>query len=179
MNIGQVLKGIAPTVATLLGGPLAGLAVEAVAAVFGMEDATKESVIAKLENTQLSSSDIVKLREAELQLKARAQEIGLDLEKLEQADRQGARILWTALIPNERFFLFLLAYFMIGGFFYAVYYVLAGKLPTDPNHLVLVGAVIGYASAKADQVVGFFFGSSSDSRKKTDQLADALKNATK
>jgi hypothetical protein len=39
--------------------------------------------------------------------------------------------------------------------------------------------VIGYASAKADQVVGFFFGSSSDSRKKTDQLADALKNATK
>lgn len=178
MSLGKVIGTIAPTVATLLGGPLAGLAVEVVGNIFGMPNATKEKVTELLQSGQLSGEQIVKLREAEIALKIRTQELGIDLEKLEALDRASARTLWTSFVQAERLFLFMLAYFLIGAFFYSLYFVLTGNLPSDPNHLVLVGAVIGYASAKADQVVGFFFGSSADSRKKTDQLAEAMRRIT-
>ena len=43
-NAADALKAIAPTIATALGGPLAGLAVDALGAAFGWTDATKEKV---------------------------------------------------------------------------------------------------------------------------------------
>lgn len=38
----------------------------------------------------------------------------------------------------------------------------------------LIGTIIGYASAKADQVISYFFGSSRGSKEKTDAMAAAV-----
>jgi hypothetical protein len=56
----------------------------------------------------------------------------------------------------------------MGGFFWIVWMVLSGRVKdlTDPVMIGMVGTLIGYASAKADQVVSYYFGSSAGSDRK-------------
>lgn len=65
-----------------------------------------------------------------------------------------------------------LAALVVGGFLFAVYMVLAGRVPglNDPVIAGMVGTLIGYASAKADQVVSYYFGSSAGSARKDELL---------
>ena len=85
----EALKSLAPTVAAALGGPLAGLAVEALSNVFGWKDATKEKVESIL-NGPLSSEDRARILEAEANLKIREKELGFKFEELAVKDRQAA-----------------------------------------------------------------------------------------
>jgi hypothetical protein len=48
---------------------------------------------------------------------------------------------------------------------------------TDPAIVGIIGTLIGYVSAKADQVVSYYFGSSSGSKDKTQAMSDALSKA--
>jgi hypothetical protein len=45
---------------------------------------------------------------------------------------------------------------------------------TDPAIVGSIGTLIGYVSAKADQVVSYYFGSSSGSKEKTQAMTDAM-----
>ncbi len=81
------LKALAPTVAAALGGPLAGLAVEALSRVFGWKDATKEKVESIL-NGPLSAEDRARIFEAETNLKIKEQELGFRFQELMVVDRQ-------------------------------------------------------------------------------------------
>lgn len=66
----------------------------------------------------------------------------------------------------------ILAILIVVGFFFIVYVVVTGKMTSsDPNLLVMIGSVIGYASAKADQVVSYYFGSSKSSADKDATIA--------
>ena len=70
------LKSIAPTLATALGGPLAGLAINAVSSALGIDaDKVQETI----SSGKLTADQIASIQQAELALKARAQELGLDL----------------------------------------------------------------------------------------------------
>lgn len=82
------LKQIAPTLATALAGPLAGIAVEAVGKAFGWENATKEKVEELITRGQMSSEDIVKLKMAEVELVRHERELGFRFAELEVRDRQ-------------------------------------------------------------------------------------------
>ncbi|HYE48577.1 MAG TPA: hypothetical protein VEB20_03230 [Azospirillaceae bacterium] len=57
------------------------------------------------------------------------------------------------------------------GFFATVGFVLSGRVGLTGEQGVLVGTIVGYVSAKADQVVAFFFGSSSGSQSKDGTIA--------
>ena len=100
--------------------------------------------------------------------------LGVELAKIASEDRDSARQReaavkdWTPRV---------LAFVIISGFLYTVYAVLSGVVEglRDPTMATIVGAVIGYISAKADQVVSYYFGSSAGSARKTDQM-DALIN---
>jgi hypothetical protein len=50
---------------------------------------------------------------------------------------------------------------------------------TDPAVVGIIGTLIGYVSAKADQVVSYYFGSSSGSKDKTAAMSDALSQVGK
>lgn len=63
-----------------------------------------------------------------------------------------------------------LAFFVIAGFLGMAFSVLFGQVRADT---VLVGTVIGYMSAKAEQVIAYYFGSTSDSRRKTEIMGQA------
>ena len=162
-----LVQRAAPALATALGGPLAGMAIRILGeTLLGDSDATEDRVAAAV--AAAKPEDLVRLRDADLAFRKHLTEAGIKLEEIAAADRADARKL--AVITGDLWTPRVLALVVVGGFFAAVVWVLAGGAVSDPTTATLVGAVVGYASAKADQVVSFWFGSSAGSRAKTEAL---------
>ena len=85
------LSKLLPTIGSLLGGPLGGAAVEAVGKALGMSEATTDKVQKALSSGNLTAEQIAALQAADLQLKTRMAELGIDAEKLAAEDRMSAR----------------------------------------------------------------------------------------
>lgn len=86
----KIAAAVAPTLATALGGPLAGVAVSAISdKLLGKPDGTEAEVAAAI--TAGGSDALARLREAEQAFTVRMRELDIDIEKLHQADRDGAR----------------------------------------------------------------------------------------
>jgi uncharacterized membrane protein len=66
-----------------------------------------------------------------------------------------------------------LAFLVICGFLGMVYGLLSGELKALDS--TLAGTLIGYVSAKAEQVVSYYFGSSLGSARKNELLAGGSK----
>lgn len=166
----RVVGTVAPTVAAALGGPLAGVAVGALSdALLGKPDGSADEVAAAIRTG--GAEGLLKVKEAERAFTARMKELDIDLERVHQADRASARERegktgdsWTPRV---------LGAIIIGGFLTTVWVLLTGKVEglKDPAVAATIGTVIGYVSAKADQVVSYYFGSSSGSAEKTALLA--------
>lgn len=169
----EILSKLLPTIATIIAGPLGGLAVEAIGSALGMTDATKEKVSEVLSNGSLSADQIAALKQAELNLQVKLKELDINLEDIKAKDRISARTLFVQgykLIGS-------IAVLTILGFYVCVGYILKGGLKgMSPEELVIVGTVIGYLAANAQSVYNYFFGSSSGSDKKTDSLVDSIKS---
>jgi hypothetical protein len=69
-----------------------------------------------------------------------------------------------------------LAALVIVGFLVCVWFVLTGQAKglNDPAIAATIGTLIGYVSAKADQIVSYYFGSSHGSAQKTVAMNNAL-----
>ncbi|MCO5213683.1 MAG: hypothetical protein M9936_28625 [Caldilinea sp.] len=167
-NAADALKAIAPTIATALGGPLAGLAVDALGAAFGWTDATKEKVESVLTSGQMSGEQIAQLKAAEIALQQRLAELKIDLESIDQKDRASARDRQSATKDGTNT---VLAYLIICSFIWMVALMLLGY--ASCRDLVLGGTLVGYLSAKAEQVLAYYFGSTRGSAMKTELLAKA------
>jgi hypothetical protein len=164
-NWTDIIKAVAPTAATLIAGPLGGLAVTAIGEALGMSEPTREKIEQALTGGQLTGEQIVALRTAEQNLKVRLRELDIRVEELEVQDRQSAREMQvktgSRVTPT-------LALVVIGGFLGMAGGVLFGGLKADS---VIAGTIIGYLSAKAEQVLSYYFGSSRGSDDKSGMLA--------
>ncbi len=167
MDWKAAIGAIAPTVATALGGPLAGLAVDAVGSAFGWTDATKEKVEEAFSKGQMTGEQILALKQAEIALVAQEKELGFKFAELEFRDRDSARQRESNVKDSTNK---ILAYAVVGGFLAVVGGTLAGWAKVDS---VLAGSLIGYLSAKAEQVLSYYFGSTSGSAEKSRLLAQA------
>ena len=65
-----------------------------------------------------------------------------------------------------------LAYLIVGAFVGVIIATLAGYSKTDS---VLAGTLIGYLSAKAEQVISYYFGSTHSSGQKNDIISNMMK----
>lgn len=167
-----VLASVAPALASALGGPLAGVAVKTIGdRLLGKPDATEDDVAAALAGGD--ASVLVRLREIDAQFRKEMAQIGVDLEKIAAEDRASARA--REVSARDSWTPRVLAAVVVVGFFATVYMVLAGHVAglKDPRVAVLVGTLVGYASAKADQVVGYYFGSSVGSARKTELMGQS------
>ena len=154
------LKAIAPTIATALGGPLGGLAYEAVSKVLGVsqDDAKK-----MLDDGKLTADQIASVQQAEIALKAKAQELNLDFEKLAVEDRTSARTMQTAThswIPP------FLAFGITIGFFGILYALMTDKVTKSDELMIMLGSL----STAWTGVIAFYFGSSAGSQAKDQML---------
>ena len=150
------IESIAPTIASCLGGPLAGLAVEAVSKAIGVDPSSVQDTI---NSGKLSAEQIASIQAAEIQLKAKAQEMNLDFEQLAVQDRKSARDMQTTTrswIPP------VLAVGVTGGFFGILFGLMYGQIQHAPQIDIMLGS-LGTAWTG---IIGFYFGSSASSQNK-------------
>jgi len=155
------LEQVAPTIATALGGPLAGLAVEAVSKALGVSGDEAKSM---LDEGKMSADQIAQVKVAELELQKQAQALGLNFEQLAVDDRKSAREMQVStrslLVPT-------LAIIIVVSFIGVVVGTMMGLSHIES---AMAGTLVGYLSAKAEQVVAFYFGSSAGSQRKDELL---------
>ena len=154
------LKQIAPTIATALGGPLAGLAVDAISKAVGIDPKDVNKTIAE---GKLTADQIAQIKTAEIAMAARAQEMGLDFEKIAVDDRKSARQMQSTTqswIPG------LMAIVVTIGFFGILVGLMTEHFKTSDALMLMLGS-LGTAWTG---IIAFYFGSSAGSQKKDELL---------
>jgi hypothetical protein len=149
-----------------MGGPLAGMAVDAIGNALGMKDATKEQVKDLLASGTLTSDQMASIKQADASLKVRMKELEIDMEKVHAGDRNSAREMaartgdvWTPRIMA-------LVVFIVWG---AVNYKLFnGTINGDMRELV--ARALGTLDAVLMAVIYYYYGSSSSSAAKTEAM---------
>jgi len=155
------LEQVAPTIATALGGPLAGLAVEAVSKALGVSGDEAKNI---LDEGKMSADQIAQVKVAEIELQKQAQSLGLNFEQLAVQDRSSAR---DMQIATKSFLVPTLAIIIVVSFIGVVIGTMMGLSHIES---AMAGTLVGYLSAKAEQVVAFYFGSSAGSQRKDELL---------
>jgi len=160
-----VIKTVAPGIATALGGPLAGMAVAAIGNALGMDQPTQDKISAALAGA--TPDDMLKLKQADQAFTLQMKKLEIDLAQLSEADLDSARKREAAVQDKTNRNL---AYTIVGAFIALVIATLMGYARVDS---VLAGTLVGYLSAKCEQVLAYYFGSSRSSDRKTELLAQA------
>ena len=158
------LKQIAPTIATAMGGPLAGMAVSAISKAIGVEP---EKVGDLISNNKLTAEQIAQVKIAEIELQRQANELGLNFEKLAVDDRKSAREMQAttrSIVPP------VLAAIVTVGFFGILVMMLLGKVDSNNPPILMMLGSLGTAWTG---IIAYYFGSSAGSQAKTDLLSKA------
>jgi hypothetical protein len=159
----NILKGVAPSLATVVAGPLGGAAVSAIASRLGVGDTVEE---------------VAKAIAGDPEAAQKLAEIDLKQFELENQDRASAREMQIAALQQESWFAknFIYIFTSVWSIFAMVYFAFvtfgtvaeSGIRMADTILGVLIGTVLtGFFN--------FFFGSSKGSKDKTDALAKAYK----
>jgi hypothetical protein len=176
---GTAFKALAPALGTAIAGPFGGLAASWIAKkIIGKDDATNDEIRDLINN--VSSPELaLKIKEADREFEAQMKQMGVDVFKLEVQDRASAREFGTRGGIGS-YMQAVIGTVVVAGFLYTVWMVIAGDVDIqDANKAVLIGTVVGYVSAKADQVIAFLFGSTHGSKEKTAEMSAALQQAMK
>jgi hypothetical protein len=154
----DILKTMAPGLATLVAGPMGGLAVKAIASKFGVED-TLEAVTAAIQSDPEAA---MKLREIDLrEIEAHAK------------DRDSARNRETVIATSDHAPLLnkvvtpVLALGVVGLSF-ALFAVLI-FVNVKPEAKDILIYILGVLSAAVTQILSYYFGSSQGSKDKSDE----------
>jgi len=160
---------VAPGIATMLGGPLAGMATNALCEMFDIEP-TRTDVDTQLADAvaKMTPEQAIKMREVENNLKVQLKKIDVDIFEAEVSDRKSAREQHkNARTPS------ILTYLIVICAGIIVYCVFTDTMPATADK-TLVGAVIGYIFSELKQATGFWLGSSFGSRDRTDKLVNGI-----
>ncbi len=160
----ECLKQIAPTVATALGGPLAGMAISVVSKAIGVDE---DKVGDLIKDNKLTAEQIAQVKVAEIELQKQAQELGLNFAKLEVDDRKSAREMQAttrSVVPP------VLAGLVTIGFFGILIMMLLGKVDSNNPAILMMLGSLGTAWTG---IIAYYFGSSAGSQAKTDLLSKA------
>ncbi len=161
----DIVSNVAPTLATALGGPLAGGAVKYLSSKFlGKDDAS----VSDLQDAILGATpeQLVKLREIDAQYKADMERAKVDIYALEVKDRDSARQLakenMTPQIIGSVIFTI--------GYFYIFSLIINNSIKASGE----VHLMIGVLTAVMTMIAQFWFGSSQGSKQKTKEITDKI-----
>lgn len=173
MNLGRtfdsilpVLGQLAPTIASMIGGPIAGMAVQSVATALGLtpEQAKDPAQIVAAVNG-MTFEQMTALRKADQEFAEKMKELDLEPEKLANADRADARVMQTKLddwVPKA------LAIAVTVGFFGLIGILCRYTIP--PENIRVVDVMLGSLGTGFLTVLAFYFGSSASSHAKDETI---------
>lgn len=160
------LKSLAPTIATVLGGPLAGMAVQAIGSAMGMSDATSDRINEVLTSGNMTGEQVAAVKKAEIDLKAKLAELQIKPEEIAAEDRKSARELAKVnMLPQ----MVLSAIYSI-GYFTLLYQFTTGEIVVPLQNKDLLLPLLGVMTAAQVQIMNFWFGSSAGSTLKNKML---------
>ena len=195
-DLQSAITTIAPTLATMLGGPLAGTAVTALEGAFNLSPGAGIGAVTNVVQAGAMTPDaLAAVRAADQKHAEILGQQGLDLAKLNKdfeaaqtnaviADRMDAR-----KNNSGRDSVWSLAYIILGTFavimaavLWGCWSILQGGITIKDVAVVaaisgLVGAIVGYVAANAQTVVNFIYGGSLGSERKTDAMSSAVQSA--
>jgi len=167
-DIENLVGAVAPTIATALGGPLAGLAVKTLSnLLLGHGNGTDEDVATALSNA--TPDQLAAIKKIDADFKVQMKSLDIDLDRIAADDRESARQMkmmtkdWT---PDVLSFVVIIAWACIQ--FYMFSHVI------DLGMRELIARVLGTLDGALMLVLSFWFGSSAGSRAK--DIAEANKD---
>ncbi|TVZ41591.1 hypothetical protein P886_0938 [Alteromonadaceae bacterium 2753L.S.0a.02] len=161
----EIVRNIAPTIGTALGGPMAGTATKFIAdKLLGKPEASDSEIEDAILNA--SPEQLAKLKEIETQFKLDMRKLDIDIYELEYKDRDSARKLfevniWPQIILSSVFVL---------GYFTVLFILIKNPESLSGENANLMGVfttVLGVLTAAIPQILNFWFGSSLGSKEKT------------
>lgn len=165
-----LVRAVAPTLGTALGGPVGGMAVQALStALLGKPDGTEEELAAKMAGA--TSADLVALKKADQDFAVAMRNADIDLERIAAGDRDSARVRETA--AHDSWTPRGLGLIVTIGFFGVLYYIITHGVAQDTSGGAVVLVLLGSLGTAFTQVLNYFFGSTSQSAAKTDMLGKA------
>lgn len=168
-DLGDAAKGIlsviAPAAATVLGGPLAGLATQKIITALGLPtDANVSMIGAAVANA--TSEQMIELKKIDALLEVDLRKLDLDLATIQTADTANAR---QREIATRDYTPRILAGLVMGMYIGVQFWLLAYIL--DPAQLNLVMRSLGTLDAAVGMILGYYFGSSIGSSNKDRQIS--------
>jgi hypothetical protein len=157
----NLVRTVAPTLATAVGGPLAGIATRAISeALLGKPDATQDELMAAMPNA--TPDQLLALKKAEQDFSIRMRELDIDLNRLGNEDRNSAR---SREIQTKDWTPKLLAGGITVGYFGVLFYMLRYGLPASGGSEAML-VMLGALGTAWGGVVTYYFGSSAGDAKK-------------
>lgn len=170
MNFTDIIRTVAPWIGTALGGPLGGLAVEAAASALGLSEKTVDAV--KTAISGATPEQMLALKRADQEFSLQMQALGFknitDLESIAAADRASARdmnVHRPSPVPA------LLTCFVVGAFTATLVLLLRFDVPATNRDIVVY--MIGQLSGGFASALAFWLGTTRESGRKTELLAQA------
>jgi membrane-bound ClpP family serine protease len=163
-KFGPLLGQIAPSIATALGGPLAGVAIKTLSsAIFGHEDASHDQISEAMASA--TPDQLAAIKKIDADFKVQMKSLDIDLERISAGDRDSARQMQKETrdwVPK-----FLAVVITIGFFGILVWMLVNGMPQTGTEALLMMLGALGTAWTG---VVNFYYGSSAGSKAKTDAM---------
>jgi hypothetical protein len=164
-QFGPLLGQVAPSIATALGGPLAGVAIKTLSnALFGHEDGTEQQISDAM--SAATPDQLAAIKKIDADFKVQMKSLDIDLERIAAGDRDSARKMQSETkdwVPK------LLAVVITIGFFGILVWMLLNGMPKNGTEALLM--MLGALGTAWTGVMNFYFGSSAGSKAKNDMLA--------
>ena len=164
----DILKVAAPTVATALGGPLAGMAVKFLTDKLGLPSPDEDVLVRTIQG--MGPDQIVQLKQMDIDFQKFLKQNEIDLEAIAAKDRDSARnllIQTKSIVP---------AFLSIGvtlGYFGILTLMLRGELKVGDSQALLL--MLGGLGMAFGSVMQYWFGSSAGSASKDVTIQSAMR----
>lgn len=164
-SFGPLLGQLAPTLATALGGPMAGLAVKTLSNVLlGHEEGTEDDLAKALSSA--TPEQLATVKQIDADFKVRMKELEIDLERISSGDRDSARKREVSVKDHTPK---ILAAGITLGFFGCLFWMFVYGVPKNGNEALLL--MLGALQTAFTGVIAYYFGSSSSSKAKDELIS--------
>jgi len=157
MNLGifgKLIENVAPTIASALGGPVAGMAVKALSsALLGHDGGSEDDITNALANA--TPDQITALKKIDADFKVQMKKLDIDLVKIAADDRASAR---DMAANTHSYTPSVLSYVTVVCWAIIQYYLFTHII--DPSMRELIARVLGTLDGALMLVLSFWFGSS-------------------
>lgn len=161
----NLVRTVAPTIASAVGGPLAGMATRAISeALLGKPDGSEQELAEAA--AKATPEQLLALKQAENDFAIKMRELDIDLERIANEDRNSAR---NREVATKDWTPRILAGLITVGYFGALFYMLRNGLPQHGGSEAML-VMLGTLGTAWGGVVAYYFGSSAGSKAKDEAM---------